>query len=204
MSCVQLTDKAFTSVPSRAGWDSLRILDLTGCELVTDEAISRVVDSARRLRNLVLAKCKNVTDRGIYAITRLGKNLHYLHLGHCVAITDRAVIELANCCTRIRYIDLACCSKLTDNSVKQLAMLPKLRRIGLVKCHAITDDSIIALATARYTHESQKSKEAGIVASPWIPSCLERVHLSYCVNLNIGVGHLPYLLTAGFCLIHII
>ena len=76
---------------------------------------------------------------------------------------------------RIRYIDLACCNRLTDTSVQQLATLPKLRRIGLVKCQLISDDSILALARPKVS--------IGV-------SCLERVHLSYCVRLTMGVSGL--------------
>jgi F-box and leucine-rich repeat protein GRR1 len=112
----------------------------------------------------------------VQAICKLGKNLHYVHLGHCSNITDPAVIQLVKSCNRIRYIDLACCNRLTDNSVQQLATLPKLRRIGLVKCQLITDQSILALARPKVSPD------------PLGTSSLERVHLSYCVNLTMPVS----------------
>lgn len=174
--CVEIDDRAFLNLPTRTVFDSLRILDLTACENVKDEAVERIISSAPRLRNLVLAKCKFITDRSVLAICKLSKNLHYVHLGHCSNITDDAVKQLVKSCSRIRYIDLACCNLLTDASVQQLATLPKLRRIGLVKCQNITDRSIRALANAR----------SG--AHPGGVSCLERVHLSYCINLTMEVG----------------
>jgi F-box and leucine-rich repeat protein GRR1 len=111
----------------------------------------------------------------VLAICKLGKNLHYVHLGHCSNITDSGVSQLVKSCNRIRYIDLACCNLLTDTSVQQLATLPKLKRIGLVKCQAITDSSILALARSR------------AAPHPLGTSSLERVHLSYCVNLTMNV-----------------
>ncbi|KAI9934257.1 SCF ubiquitin ligase complex subunit [Aspergillus wentii] len=173
--CVEIDDSAFLNLPERLTFDSLRILDLTACENIKDDAVERIVNSAPRLRNLVLAKCRLITDRAVLAICKLGKNLHYVHLGHCSNITDTAVIQLVKSCNRIRYIDLACCNRLTDASVQQLATLPKLRRIGLVKCQHITDQSISALARPRVSH-------VGI-------SSLERVHLSYCLNLTMGGIH---------------
>lgn len=158
-------------------FESLRILDLTACIHLHDEAVEKIIETSPRLRNLVLAKCREITDRSVLAITKLGKNLHYIHLGHCAQITDTAVVHLVKMCNRIRYIDLACCVRLTDTSVKQLATLPKLRRIGLVKCQAITDRSILALAKATPDH---RQKSVG-------QSLLERVHLSYCTNLTIHV-----------------
>lgn len=173
--CYHIDDGAFLALRNDRRLESLRILDLTACEELTDAAVERIILVAPRLRNLVLAKCKKITDRAVIAITRLGKNLHYVHLGHCAHITDAAVVELVKTCNRIRYIDLACCNRLTDLSIQQLATLPKLRRIGLVKCQAITDRSILALARhgPGRTHGGTSS--------------LERVHLSYCVNLSLQV-----------------
>lgn len=171
--CDLITDNAFLHIPHNKTLDSLRILDLTDCGQITDDAVERIVKMAPRLRNLILAKCRNITDRAVNSITRLGKNLHNLHLGHCNHITDRAVRTLVQSCTRIRYIDLACCQRLTDASVIQLALLPKLRRIGLVKCSNITDLAIQSLVR----------RGSG-------SSCpLERVHLSYCMNLTVAVSY---------------
>lgn len=177
--CIRIDDFAFLNLNDRLTFDSLRVLDLTACEGVKDDGVCRIISAAPRLRNVVLAKCRFITDRSVQAICKLGKNLHYVHLGHCSGITDAAVIQMVKSCNRIRYIDLACCNRLTDASVQQLATLPKLRRIGLVKCQAITDRSIIALAEPKPTH-------------PFGVSSLERVHLSYCINLTIDVsGYLP-------------
>ncbi|PYI17812.1 hypothetical protein BO99DRAFT_423685 [Aspergillus violaceofuscus CBS 115571] len=175
--CTELDDMAFLELAPHISLDSLRILDLTSCENVRDAAVERIVASAPRLRNLVLAKCRFITDRAVWAICKLGKNLHYVHLGHCSNISDAAVMQLVKSCNRIRYIDLACCTRLTDASVQQLATLPKLRRIGLVKCANITDNSILALAGPKASHHS-----AGI-------SSLERVHLSYCTLLTLRGIH---------------
>lgn len=174
--CIEINDSAFLNLPERMTFDSLRILDLTACENVKDDAVERIVSSAPRLRNLVLAKCRFITDRSVQAICKLGKNLHYVHLGHCSNITDAAVIQLIRACNRIRYIDLACCHRLTDESVQQLASLPKLRRIGLVKCQSITNNSIKAFAFPPRSNHS-------------IVSNLERVHLSYCTLLNMEVSN---------------
>lgn len=175
--CNLLTDAAFLDLPKSLAFESLRILDLTACHQLHDEAVEKIIETSPRLRNLVLAKCKEITDRSVHAITKLGKNLHYIHLGHCAQVTDTAIVQLVKMCNRIRYIDLACCHRLTDVSVKQLATLPKLRRIGLVKCQSITDRSIMALAKASPEH---RAKVPGL-------SLLERVHLSYCINLTLPV-----------------
>ncbi|KAF7728054.1 SCF ubiquitin ligase complex subunit [Apophysomyces ossiformis] len=172
--CIILNDAAFvhsalaTACPSGNYYEQLRILDLTAVTSITDQAVRQIVRSAPKIRNLVLNKCHNVTDDSVFAICGLGRYLHYLHLGHCGHLTDESIVQLARNCTRIRYLDLACCSQLTDRSVIELATLQKLKRIGLVKCNNITDNSIYAL-----TNHVR------------IANSLERVHLSYCIKLTV-------------------
>lgn len=181
--CSRINDSAFlNNLEGRRTFDSLRILDLTDCNELGDKGVEMIVQSCPRLRNLILAKCKHITDRAVLAITKLGKNLHYIHLGHCARITDLSVEALAKSCNRIRYIDLACCSLLTDISVMKLAGLPKLKRIGLVKCAGITDRSIYSLAVG----ELKNGRKVNGV------SVLERVHLSYCTLLTLDVSSDEY------------
>ncbi|KAI0139605.1 RNI-like protein [Hypoxylon sp. NC0597] len=185
-NCDLIDDGAFLSLPSNKIYEHLRILDLTSCTRLTDRAVERIIDVAPRLRNLVLAKCSNITDSAVYAISRLGKNLHYVHLGHCRHITDDAVKRLVQCCNRIRYIDLGCCTHLTDESVIQLARLPKLKRIGLVKCSSITDESMYALAGANRHAQSRRNTTGNTSRRhEYHTGSLERVHLSYCTNLTL-------------------
>ena len=190
-NCDKLTDLAFTNLPPHQTYEHLRIIDATSCSLLTDLAVQRIIEAAPRLRNAVFAKCRHLTDVAVHAISKLGKNLHYLHLGHCGHITDDAIIKLVQACNRIRYVDLGCCVHLTDKSVTKLATLPKLRRIGLVKCSAISDESVYALAQSqRRAH--LPGRLIGIPGEDVYAngSSLERVHLSYCTNLTLKVNTL--------------
>lgn len=164
-----ITDKLFELIPDGHILEKLRIIDITGCNAITDRLVEKLVVCAPRLRNVVLSKCMQITDASLRALSKLGRSLHYIHLGHCGLITDYGVAALVRYCHRIQYIDLACCSQLTDWTLVELANLPKLRRIGLVKCSMITDSGILELVRRRGEQD-----------------CLERVHLSYCTNLNIG------------------
>ncbi|CDO71371.1 hypothetical protein BN946_scf184908.g129 [Trametes cinnabarina] len=150
-------------------FEQLRMLDLTACAQITDDAIEGIVSAAPKIRNLVLAKCTQLTDNAVESISKLGKGLHYLHLGHAVAITDRSINSLVRSCTRLRYIDLANCQQLTDMSVFELSTLPKLRRIGLVRVSNLTDQAIQALGERHAT--------------------LERIHLSYCDQISVMAIH---------------
>ncbi|OAQ98329.1 hypothetical protein LLEC1_04709 [Akanthomyces lecanii] len=183
--CSLVDDHAFTSLPASQMFDHLRILDLTCCVRLTDSGVKKIIDAAPRLRNLVLAKCRLITNSSLVDIARLGKNLHYLHLGHCANITDDGVKTLVTHCNRIRYIDLGCCINLTDESVKRLAVLPKLKRIGLVKCNSITDESIYTLAEIATRPRVRRDANGLFIGGEYYTSNLERIHLSYCVNLTL-------------------
>ncbi|KAJ7507981.1 hypothetical protein B0H11DRAFT_1705651 [Mycena galericulata] len=152
-----------------SSFEHLRMLDLTACSLVTDDAVDGIIAHAPRIRNLVLSKCGLLTDRSVENICKLGRYLHYLHLGHAAKITDRSVRTLARSCTRLRYIDFANCVLLTDMSVFELSALPKLRRVGLVRVNNLTDEAIFSLADRHAT--------------------LERIHLSYCDQISVMAVH---------------
>lgn len=169
-----ITDNIFKSLPDTQSLMRLRIMDFTDCYFITDRSIQKLVKCAPRLRNIVLSKCINITDASLKALSKLNKSLHYLHLGHCAGITDYGVKILIDQCYKLQYIDLACCSQLTNASVIELANLPRLKRIGLVKCNNITDEGILQLVHKRGPGDT-----------------LERVHLSYCTNLT---AHPIYLL----------
>ncbi|KAJ2925666.1 hypothetical protein H1R20_g11432, partial [Candolleomyces eurysporus] len=151
--------------------ESLRILDLSSCIQITDNAIEGITSCAPRLRNLVLSKCALLTDRSVEAICKLGRALHYLNLAHVDQITDHAVIKLAQSCTRLKYVDFTSCDELTDKSVLELSKLPRLRRIGLVRVSKITDTAIYALAVR-------------------VASTLERAHLSFCTKITLKAIYL--------------
>lgn len=164
-----ITDELFDLIPDDHFLDKLRIIDVTGCNAITDKLVEKMVKCAPRLRNVVLSKCMQISDGALRHLAKLGRSLHYIHLGHCALITDFGVQALVRACYRIQYIDLACCSQLTDWTLIELSSLPKLRRIGLVKCNLISDSGIMELVRRRGEQD-----------------CLERVHLSYCTNLTIG------------------
>lgn len=163
-----VSDFCLAMIPASISFDKLRIMDFSSCPLISDECIGKLVVLAPRLRNVGLAKCFQITDRSLFHLSKLGRNLHYIHLGHCNNITNMGITVLVKACTRIQYIDVACCSQIQDEAVKEIAQLPKLRRVGLVKCQNISDIGISAF-TQRTGNEAT----------------LERIHLSYCSNISI-------------------
>ena len=65
-----------------AAFDHLRVLDLTCCSLLTDEAIEGIVTNCPKLRQVTMTRCSALTDEALVSLGKLGKNLHFIHLGH--------------------------------------------------------------------------------------------------------------------------
>lgn len=148
--------------------NALRLVDFSGCENITDKTIDKLVTLAPKLRNLFLGKCSRITDASLKSLARLGKNIQTMHFGHCFNISDEGVKALVSSCPKIQYIDFACCTNLTNRTLYELAELPKLKRIGMVKCSQITDEGLLTMISLRGRNDT-----------------LERVHLSYCTSLTI-------------------
>ncbi|KDR83962.1 hypothetical protein GALMADRAFT_236501 [Galerina marginata CBS 339.88] len=149
--------------------DNLRVLDLSHCK-ITDESIEGIVTHAPRIQTFILSGCSLLTDKSLESISKLHDHLDVLMLAHVSNITDRALVKLARSCVNLRCVDVAFCRNLTDMSVFELASLPSLRRLSLVRVHKLTDIGIFALAE----HATG----------------LERLHLSYCDHLSLDAVHL--------------
>lgn len=148
---------------------SLRMLSLAMCERVDDAAIAAIVVTAPRIRHLNLNKCPRITDASLHQIAAAyNSTLYYLHVGHCVRISDEGVRSIRQRCLGLSFFDAANCTKLTSASLISLASLPRLRRIGVVKCTSIGDEGIIALATAQRRPP------------------FERLHFSYCTQISVS------------------
>lgn len=81
-------------------FEYLRILDLTSCVPLTDQAVDAIVTNAPRIRSLVLAKCVNLTDESLLSICRLGRSLHQLHMGHVASCVPFRSAAPASSCRR--------------------------------------------------------------------------------------------------------
>ncbi|KAG0375276.1 SCF ubiquitin ligase complex subunit [Mortierella sp. AD032] len=176
--CTLLTDRALLALTEHC--PHLIEIDLTNCNLITDTSIQSVFECLPQIRDINMTLLTHITNNAFASIspkTHRYEQLRVLNFTSCANITDETLLKiipaaprlrrLSQQCTRIRYLDLACCTNITDTSIFALAQLPKLRRIGLVKCSNITDYGVYAM-----------------LVSQILPQTLERVHLSYCVNLS--------------------
>ncbi|KAI9359561.1 hypothetical protein DFJ73DRAFT_957390 [Zopfochytrium polystomum] len=156
---------------SGSGLCALRSLNLTGASTLTDAHLACILAETPRLESLYLARCRGVTDAGLRAVASsaaAGATLSLLHLAHCSGVSDDGIVAVARGCRALEFVDLGSL-RVTDDSVScLLASAPRLRRVSLVKCPALTDVSLHALAGNQH-----------------VATTLDRLHLSFCPSLTL-------------------
>jgi len=67
--------------------DKVTIIDLSSCELITDEALKIITQKCSRLKQLIVPACYNVTDEGIRAVLQSNPNINRLIFSSCRKVT---------------------------------------------------------------------------------------------------------------------
>lgn len=72
------------------------------------------------LQSINLSGCQLVTDEGIRALTSSCKNLEAVNVSSCFQLSDRAFESLGSCAS-LRSLDACGCERLTDRGLQALA-----------------------------------------------------------------------------------
>ena len=126
-----------------ASLQSLRGLDLSGCDEITDCSVSELCRLSS-LEKLDLGFCNQITDVSLGTLARLPV-LRSLNLNWCYGLTDLGMGALREC-ESLESISLWSCEGITDRGVEALAGLPNLKNLELPEFAAITDNGLSALS----------------------------------------------------------
>lgn len=122
---------------------SLRDLDLSGCEDVTDRSVSEL-HRLSGLEKLDLSFCSQITDSSLRTLATL-PSLRSINLNWCYGVTDSALSALSQR-ESLESVSLWSCEEVTDEGVTALASLPNLRILELPEFAAISDRALSALS----------------------------------------------------------
>ena len=140
---------------------TLRRVDLSGCRSLTDASLAALSERCvGRLRELAFAATR-VTDAGVMALVagcpRIVAGLVALVAG-CPWLVAGVAALVAGCprlvagCPRLQRVDLADCAALSDAAVRSLASsCPRLERVTLRRCRPLAGTSLDAVAAHRKT-----------------------------------------------------
>lgn len=151
--CTHVTDYCIRELVKS---DHLEALDITSCDLVTDEGIHDALINGtpkKKLRELYFGLLSNISEN---LFSRLGTKLHNqltaLDLGGSTNLADDALQTIFWHFPMVRYLNLDSCCKITDYGLTgkfqnqvyfSIKLLQGLRTLRLQNCYKITDYALI-------------------------------------------------------------
>ena len=114
--CEGVADAAIAALAKGHG-RTLRALQVSGCNRVTDRGAAAVAESCFRLEDLDFSG-SSITDAGVAAVAGSnGNSLRILSLGGCEAISGKSLVDLGNRCGSLAGLNLQLCDSITGDDV---------------------------------------------------------------------------------------
>ncbi|XP_046466528.1 uncharacterized protein [Neodiprion pinetum] len=118
--CNKITD---VSLKYAFNFPELRLLDLSLCQQITHEGLDFLTRNNQALEELHLSQCHNVTDMGIAYIARRLHRLKSLYLQGCSQLTDHSLDSIKIHCTALQFLDVKACRGMSIAGIESLIHL---------------------------------------------------------------------------------
>ena len=145
----QLGDAGLLALTAR-GCPNLRVLNLSGCKLVTDVAVAAVAAQCAQITDLSLVGCRHLTDAALGSIAAGLPGLTALALTNCAKLTDNGTGVLLAGCRLLVSLRLRGCNKLGDPTAACIATFGKhIQHLDVSATHGggrLTDLGLKAVA----------------------------------------------------------
>lgn len=102
---------------------SLRRLDLTGCDLVSDVGLWAIARHCPDLEHLILSGCSQITNVGLRSLSLACSNITALDFNRCHLLDDMGLTVLATGSWKLQRLYLQHCTGLTDTGVGKMAKM---------------------------------------------------------------------------------
>lgn len=126
----------------------LQAFTISGCQLVSDKHIERIMRRNEGLTVIGLSQCPRIGSLTLSRMPPLCVGLKTVDLSHNANVTDDVLGQLARCCRRLGSLYLQYCAFITDIGVQTLAVEVNhdtLTSLDLSGCVLLSDHSIVAL-----------------------------------------------------------
>ncbi|XP_021861299.1 F-box/LRR-repeat protein 3 [Spinacia oleracea] len=141
--CFGIDDDSLTLL--KQGSKSLKTLDISSCQNVSDTGLSSLTSGIGCLQQLTLAYGSPVTLDLARSLQRLSK-LQSIKLDGCL-VTCSGLQAIGNYCASLRELSLSKCSGVTDEGLSSLVKKQKeLRKLDITCCRKLTCVSIAHVA----------------------------------------------------------
>lgn len=202
----ELTNSAMKIIAG--GCAHLEHLNVSWCQRLDTQGLTKVVQSCSKLKDLRAAEVKGFNDK-VFLLELFNRNtLERLMISHCLDLDDDSLqlllhgedpemdllTERANVpARRLRHLDLSRCRTLTVKGVKCLAYnVPHLSGLQLSYCNGLTDEALTGIfeSVPLLTHldleeldELSNLSLQNLARSPCITK-MQHLNVSYCENLG--------------------
>ncbi|KAM9816331.1 F-box and leucine-rich repeat protein 13 [Syngnathus typhle] len=169
--CHKMTDEGFQYLSLGRGCHNLLHLDVSGCSQVTatgfsyiseacpylkeillndvyalsDECISALVSNCHNVSSISLLDAWQISDAGIKAIAKVNK-LKSFSLEGNNHVTHVGWKVLCNSSRGLRRLHVVECHRMGDNSLKAVSSLRNLQYLDISLCNKVTDKGLFTLA----------------------------------------------------------
>jgi hypothetical protein len=121
-------------------------LEIHKSHLITDAAVTKMVQYLSKLTDLALSGFTLLTDNAMRAIAKYLPNLTQFCFTTNHNITDASMIKIAESCTKLTSLYLYRCSEISDATLDKLGeCCPLLEELNCVDCPLITQEAVIRL-----------------------------------------------------------
>ena len=114
---------------------NLTSVDLSCCELITDEAIIALALNCKNITTINLLWCEHITDKAIIALAQNCRNITTIYLDGCDLITAEAIIFLTQNCKYISILDYFSYRMTNENSLEIIRNCPNLTKFSIHDPH---------------------------------------------------------------------
>ncbi|OWF49485.1 F-box/LRR-repeat protein 20-like [Mizuhopecten yessoensis] len=169
---------------------TLKLLDLRGCNAVTNEAVETVTRNNPTISSLIIYDCgqlspqvfasiaqalrhnleeiegcpRPMTDENITALARFCPNLTNLNLLGSSKLTGNALLELSQGCTRLESLDLSYCYGLQESPDNQFLWTLPTSLTHLSLCGVLLADEDLVVETLQRLRHLKSVRLCGIPA----------------------------------------
>ena len=123
-------------------------LILRNATAITDFGLKCISDTASStLKSLDLSNCNGVTDKGLRAIALNCHGLECLKVANMRSLDGAGLASIADACPGLKELDLSGCSQLKEWTLQRLAeRCPNLEKIDMSGCYKLTDTGLKSIA----------------------------------------------------------
>ncbi|MCO5560995.1 hypothetical protein L7F22_014615 [Adiantum nelumboides] len=139
--CTQVTDVGLSFIGSGRAALSLKKLDLSECDQITDRGMEPL-SQLRAMQVLYLPECgPRITDSGGILLASIA-TLQKLNLAWLINVSDSTVIAIADQCRDLKELVLTGCELVTGLGVRSFFQHRTLQALTLAACYNVYSDDV--------------------------------------------------------------